>query len=173
MASVAFAETDSRALKVIRDIQRGEPNANAIQDLYVIDDADIDGDINVDGGAVIDGNAVVSGIVSGKVAGAGVQYAVGSATTVTNGQAITLVAGKINVLRPSGGAALSTNTCTIASFAAADVGKMTWVVNASLVTNYLYIAQSGNWYGPAVSLNVGESMCLFATATNVLYAPDR
>ena len=47
MCMSAQAETDYVAMPVIRDIQKGEQNNNAIVDLYVTDDAQIVGSLAV------------------------------------------------------------------------------------------------------------------------------
>ena len=46
---LSFAETDSKALDIIQDIQQGRNNNNAIEDLYVKDDATVAGDLAVTG----------------------------------------------------------------------------------------------------------------------------
>jgi hypothetical protein len=53
--SVSFAEVDPRAMPIIQDIQQGRNNNNAIDDLYVKDDATIGGDIAISGDLTADG----------------------------------------------------------------------------------------------------------------------
>lgn len=149
----AVAETDYVAMDALKRIREGTADSRyRIETLYVGGDATIAGDIAPVGG---------------------VAFPVATAVTVTNGQAVTLVAGSLNVLRASGGAATTTNVITFADFATADVGKPTWVANASLVTNKLSVVKTGNWLGATVVLDVGESLTVFPAAAGSLYSPGK
>lgn len=98
-----------------------------------------------------------------------VAYGTYYSQNVTNGQEVTLVAGTVNLLAGTGSAASGTNTITLAPFAAADVGKVIWVFNASTATNLIAIAQTGNYGGPALELSAGEGTFMYvASTTNVL-----
>jgi len=89
-----------------------------------------------------------------------------ASTTITNGQVITL-SGVIHRLAASGGAALTTNTITLANVDAA--GQLYCLVNTSVNTNRICIQQTGNWDGPEISLSANESMFFFAVDTNSFY----
>lgn len=95
-----------------------------------------------------------------------VAYGTYFSQNVTNGQAVTLVAGAVNLLRGVGSAADGTNTITLANFAAADVGKTIWVFNAASATNLIAVAQTGNYDGPAIKLAAGQGTFIYVAATN-------
>ena len=84
---------------------------------------------------------------------------------VTNGQAVSLVADAINVLTMGGGANAATGTITLATTAAANVGKVVWVFNGASATNSLAVAQSGNYDGPAIVLAPGQGKAIFLQTT--------
>jgi hypothetical protein len=90
---------------------------------------------------------------------------------VTNGQAVTLVPGTINVLTGVGQANGLTNTVTFANFAAADAGKEVIVAVASASTNAVAVAKTGNYYGPAKALAAGQKMAITVAGASVLYGP--
>lgn len=159
-ASLSFGETDYVAMPVIKDIQQGADNANKIQNLRAVD-AVIEDD------ATIGGDATVDGTLTADLDG--LSFEILSVVNVTNTQIITLEAGKVNVLKSTGGAANSSNTCTLANFATADIGKSTWIVCPYVMSNYLYFAASTNWYGAEVSLNAGEGIEIIPTAAGVFY----
>jgi hypothetical protein len=137
-----------------------------VDDLTVGDDAAVGGDLQVTGAAVVYGD-VTADQFNGNAEG--LTYVVVTAANVTNGQAVTLIAGRINMLNGVGGAADTTNTITIANFAADDVGKITYLANAYAATNIVRIAKTGNFYGDTIELGAGDSMAIYAGTTNVLY----
>lgn len=101
----AFAETDYKAMPIIRDIQKGVKNQNAIKDLYVKDSVEIDGAVDVAGDVVIAGDTTIASnlTVSGTFAAdslstVGVAYTpatMGGATNSPISLGITLPAGAI------------------------------------------------------------------------------
>jgi len=138
---------------------------------------DVTGDVtgSVTGNVTGDVTGDLTGNVTGDVTGdvAGIVAETVTASTATNGEAITLTAG-INTITPQGGANDTTNTCTVADVAAADVGKSYTVVLAGGVTNLLGLADSGNLKLSAAF--VGDEydvVKLLAIATNVLVEVER
>ena len=116
----------------------------------------------------VDGIATVT--IPAGTAGS-VVYGAYYSQTVTNGQAVTLVADTINVLTGTGQATGLTNTITFANFAAADVGKLVTVAAATGSTNAIAVDTTGNYYGPAKALAAGQKMDISVGATNVIYGP--
>lgn len=165
LAAAAFAESDPVAVPRLESIRLGKDNQYQIQTLRVKDD------LILPAGKIVAADLADGAVTSDKIDTVAAEDVVwtAAAQNVTNGQAVVLVAGKINVLNGVGQVADETNTITIANFAAADVGKITYVANAYGATNWVAIAQTGNFYGDAIELQNGDSMALFATATNVLY----
>jgi len=112
-------------------------------------------------------------LLAGGIKSEDATLTINAPATITNGQAVALVAGEVNQLKASGGEALTTNTITFSAFSAANVGKITYVFNSSLSTNYIYVAQSGTWKAPALRLEVGEGVAIIPIATNAFYAPTK
>lgn len=152
IAAFAHAETDAKALKEIQDIRKGVDNANAIVDLKVKDDADIDGDLNVDGNAVVDGDVSVGDdltvtgdatvaskpvMVSGTNGSAAVLFqfgsVVGDGATTTWTQSFPVVYTSIPkvFIQPTSGEGVTNQSPTVAS------NQFTWVVGTT--TNF-------NWF---------------------------
>lgn len=131
--------------------------------------ATIAGDLTVGGQLLVSGDLSADDITAGAINADAVVWTVVAAQNVTNGQAVTLVAGTINMLNGVGRANGATNTITITDFAADDVGKITYLANAYAATNLVKIAKTGNFYGDTIELGAGDSMAIFAGTTNVLY----
>lgn len=87
-----------------------------------------------------------------------------AATTVTNGQVVTL-AGLINVLHAAGGTNNATATIT---FANTTKGAIFFVCNTG-TSNKVALAQTGNFKSPAINLTFHESAIIWAKDTNALY----
>lgn len=138
-------------------------------DMTASDDITASGDLTVGGQVLVSGDLSADDITASTINADAVVHTVVAAQNVTNGQPVTLVAGKINMLNGVGGAANTTNTITIANFAADDVGKITYLANDKTATNLVAIAKTGNFYGDAIELGAGDSMMLIPAATNVLY----
>lgn len=64
LAGMCYAETDYRAMPIIKDIQLGRQNNNAIQDLYVKDDAIIVDDMTVGDDLTVTGDVSVVGQIA-------------------------------------------------------------------------------------------------------------
>lgn len=121
------------------------------------------------------GDATVGGSVAPA---AGVILPVVGATAITNGQAYTVIWGKVNKLHAMGQATGLTNTITLANtagnVAASDVGKVTYLVNHFYASNSIAIDIDGNLYGPAnVVLKEGAGVLLIPIATNEVYVIER
>jgi hypothetical protein len=175
IGAVAMAETDYMVQKGVEKVvtrklyvQGNNASATIAGDVTVTGDITSSDDMVVGGDLAISGDMTADDITAGTINGDAVLHAQ-SAQNVTNGQAVSLYAGDINVLSGTGGAANTTNTITLANFGADDVGKITYVVNASGATNLVRIAKTGNFYGDTIELGAGDSMTIIPTATNVLY----
>lgn len=180
MAVSAFAEVDPLAREEIDIIRRGRNHAKQIQNLRVKDNATIGGTLTVTGVMTSSGGISATTVGDAGTVLAGVGTAITGLTgaevthaqvaqSVTNGQVVTLTAGKINVLTSWGSADANTNTVTLAELSAASVGKPTYVVNVTGATNLLAIAQSGFWKSDAVELSAGEMLLVVPVATNAFY----
>ena len=102
LASIAKAETDTRAFGAINDIQKGRHNQNAIEDLYVTDDGLIRDDLTVLGDEIVGGNLVVTGTVTstGSSSGGNATFnniTVRTNSTVLGSQIVGVVSGKVTV----------------------------------------------------------------------------
>jgi hypothetical protein len=132
------------------------------------------GAINSGGNLLVGGDLAVSGdmsaddIEAGTINGDAVLYDQ-QAQNVTNGQAVSLIAGAINTLTGVGRTDGFTNTITIVAYDADEVGKVTYVINHKDATNLVAIAKTGNFYGDAILLGGGDSMALLPVSTNVFY----
>ena len=84
LASIAKAETDTRAFGAINDIQKGRHNQNAIEDLYVTDDGLIRDDLTVLGDEIVGGNLVVTGTVTSTGSSSGGNATFNNITVRTN-----------------------------------------------------------------------------------------
>lgn len=124
------------------------------------------GDKDITGALTVSGKVTADSIDADA---SNLTWTVVAAVNVTNGQAVALAAGKINILRGTGQVNAETNTITIANFAAGDVGKITYLANAYNATNNVRIAETGNFYGDTIVLKAGDSMAIYAGTTNVLY----
>ena len=121
------------------------------------------------------GVATASGGFTGNLAGdvTGIVKETVTASTPTNGAVITLTAG-VNIVSPIGGANDSTNTCTIANVASADVGKSYTIVLGASATNLLGLADSGNLkLSAAFTGDNNDVLKLLAIDTNVLVEVSR
>ena len=117
----------------------------------------------------------VTGNVTGNLTGdvTGIVKETVTASTPTNGAVITLTAG-VNIVSPIGGANDSTNTCTIANVASADVGKSYTIVLGASATNLLGLADSGNLkLSAAFTGDNNDVLKLLAIDTNVLVEVSR
>jgi len=86
-----------------------------------------------------------------------------ASVNVTNGQAVTL-SSTINLLASSGSENTVTNTVTLANPGIA--GRWAVIYNSDAATNVLAVAKTGNYVGPGFELAAGESILVFAVATN-------
>lgn len=153
----AYAETDPVANRAINSIQRGLRNDDKIRTLYV------------EGAATI-GGAVTASSFTGAIAPANLSgLTVGSMTDTTNGHVISLSAGRVNILRAIGNANAASITNTFAPFAAADVGKVTYLVNITSATNTFVLPKTGVNVGTAASVAPGAVLTVIPVATNLLY----
>ena len=134
-------------------------------------DQTITGDQTVSGNITVAGDVVATGDVWGRyIIGdpAGLTWQLGS-QSVTNGQVVALSDGRINILRGTGSPNANTNTITLANVTSANLGKVTYIANASDATNKVRIVKTGNFYGATIELGAGDSMIIYAGVTNVLY----
>jgi hypothetical protein len=122
----------------------------------------IKGTFNVDEAATFDTTVGVTGLLT---ASGGVKFPVASDVNVTNGQTVTLAYG-INVLVPIGGTNTQINTITLANGAK---GQQSVVICKTGSTNQIAVAQSGNFYGPALALTAADMATLWASDTNAWY----
>lgn len=160
-SAAAFAAEDTVARRAIEDIQRGRTSGdNQIRNLYV------DETVRLPAGSI-----ETADLADGAVTSAKLKLDVTAATPVTNGQTIALAAGKINYLYGTGQASGLTNVIHLSDFAAADVGKPTYIVNHFyLGTNNLLVEVDGNYYGRELNLEDGDAAVIIPVATNVLHS---
>ncbi len=167
VAGSAFAELDPVAARWLRDIRDGLDTDYAIRTLRVTTD------MILPAGAVEEADLASSAVTSNKIAAGSVIYSklaglpVGAVTGVTNGQVVALAAGQINRLRSEGAAADKTNTVTLTAFAAADVGKPTYVINVG-TTNALRFA--GVFASQEHGVAMSNGCMVVAVATNAVYS---
>lgn len=141
VAAVPGIAADYDTARVVRDIQKGVDNQNAVETLLVT------------GGATVRGDAT---------------FHVPMVTvTITNGSTVTLQAGKINRLVCTNMADTLTSTNTLGMAAATDLRMPTYVLNdPANSSNNVLIQKAGVFYGDAVTLGTGDCITVFYTATN-------
>jgi hypothetical protein len=137
VAAPAFAETDYLALPIIRDIQNGVNNANAIKTLYVSGSVGFAGALNSSG--AIATTSDISTSAGDLTVTAGDIITPATSGTATNGAVVTLTS-RYTLLAGIGGANDTTNTVTIASPGTAGITRTIMVTRAS--TNLILIAES-------------------------------
>lgn len=98
----------------------------------------------------------------------GVAVAVATAN-VTNGQAVALQPGRVNVLTPRGRPYGSTNTVTFSSVGASGVGRVTYVCVAAASTNLLRVVTGGTWAGPSANFSAGSAFQVIPVAAGTFY----
>lgn len=160
VASGVFAETDPKALPILKDIREGKNNKNAIKNLYVTGGGGIAGALVVGGDSDVGGDLTVSGsqLVSG------LSRDVPTALSVTNGQPVT-IAEQSYLVTGIDGETGWTNTITLAAPGTALLGLTTKLTGDVSSTNLFGIADSGTCHLTATWLGGPSDMILLYAIT--------